>query len=139
MNQIILASHGELAKGMLQTVSMLIGDTQNIYAFGSYREEQSIAVKVRAQLHTFDSTDDIYLLTDIFGGSVNNEMLEILNEFPNVTLLTGMNLMLVIGIASQTNKIGQDTLATIVSESQNGVVNCNKLMEEKMGMEMDDL
>lgn len=41
MNQILLASHGELAKGMLQTASMLIGELDNIHAFSSYRDDDS--------------------------------------------------------------------------------------------------
>lgn len=40
MIQIILASHGDLAKGMKDTLGMIIGDVSMVEAFSSYRNEE---------------------------------------------------------------------------------------------------
>ncbi|WP_327796006.1 PTS fructose transporter subunit IIA [Tetragenococcus koreensis] len=139
MNQILLASHGELAKGMLQTVSMLIGELDNIHAFSSYRDDEAgLLYQMNEKINSFNKNDKIYILSDIFGGSVNNEILTLLNK-PNITLITGMNLMLVVGIATQAERISDDELARIIQESQQGIINCNTLLEKNTNTEGDDL
>lgn len=139
MNQILLASHGDLAKGMLQTVSMLIGELDNIYAFSSYRDdENALLYRINEKIKTFNKSDEIYILTDIFGGSVNNEVLTLLNQ-PNITLIAGMNLGLVVGIATQADKINESELNRIIQESQQGIINCNAFLEKEMHRKGDDL
>ncbi|GAA3009997.1 PTS sugar transporter subunit IIA [Tetragenococcus solitarius] len=139
MNQILLVSHGDLAKGMLQTVSMLIGELDNIYAFSSYRDdENALLYRINEKIKTFNKSDEIYILTDIFGGSVNNEVLTLLNQ-PNITLIAGMNLGLVVGIATQADKINESELDRIIQESQQGIINCNAFLAKEMNKEGDDL
>lgn len=139
MNQILLASHGDLAKGMLQTVSMLIGELDNIYAFSSYRDdENALLYRINEKIKTLNKSDEIYILTDIFGGSVNNEVLTLLNQ-PNITLIAGMNLGLVVGIATQADKINESELNRIIQESQQGIINCNAFLEKEMHRKGDDL
>jgi len=139
MNQILLASHGELAKGMLQTASMLIGELDNIHAFSSYRDDDSrLLHSMNEKIKTFNENDHVYILSDIFGGSVNNEILKLLNK-SNITLIAGMNLMLVMGVATQTEKIEEKELNRIIQESQQGIINCNSLLEKNTNTEGDDL
>lgn len=139
MNQILLASHGELAKGMLQTMSMLIGELDNIHAFSSYRDDEGgLLQRMNEKIKTFNKNDEIYILSDIFGGSVNNEIFTLLNR-PNITLIAGMNLSLVVSIATQAEKISESEMERIIQESQQGIINCNALLEKNTNTEGDDL
>ncbi|MDN6195547.1 MAG: PTS fructose transporter subunit IIA, partial [Atopostipes suicloacalis] len=90
------------------------------------------------KIKTFNENDHIYILSDIFGGSVNNEVLKLLNK-SNITLIAGMNLMLVMGIATQTEKIEEKELDRIIQESQQGIINCNSLLAKNTNTEGDDL
>ncbi len=45
-------------------------------------------------------------------------------------LITGMNLPLVITLATQVNRVSQEELAAIIQESQRSIVNCKKLLVE---------
>ncbi|MBO0450827.1 MULTISPECIES: PTS sugar transporter subunit IIA [Enterococcus] len=139
MNKIILASHGEFSQGLKQTASMIIGDEGNIFALSAFRDEdEPIKSQVEHLLEEIGH-DDVYILTDIFGGSVNNDLLMIQKEHQEVHLLAGMNLPLVISIATQTEKIKSDQLTTIIEESRQGIIDCKQLLVTEINIGGDDL
>lgn len=139
MNKIVLASHGDLAKGMRQTAEMIIGTSENIYALSAFRDEDEPVNIQLEKLLAEIGYEDVYLLTDIFGGSVNNDLLAIQQVHPEVTLIAGMNLPLVISIATQFQKISEETLAHLVAESQQGMINCKQLLQQQIQIGGDDL
>lgn len=131
MTHIILASHGGLAKGMKDTLSMIIGDVSMIKAFSSYRDENtSIKNEVEKLVKENYIQNDIFILTDIFGGSVNTAMMSLLKDYPKIHLLSGMNLSLVISLITQPNKISEELLKQIVDESKQSIIDCNQLLKQ---------
>lgn len=132
MATIILASHGEFAQGLKQTATMIIGDSVPIHALSAFRDEdESILVQIKKLLATID-IEESYILTDILGGSVNNDMLTIIKEYEGLQLITGMNLPLVISIATYNGKIGESELENLIRESQQSVIDCRKLLVEQL-------
>ena len=132
MATIILASHGEFAQGLKQTATMIIGDSVPIHALSAFRDEdESILVQIKKLLATID-IEETYILTDILGGSVNNYMLTIIKEYEGLQLITGMNLPLVISIATYNGKIGESELEKLIKESQQSVIDCRKLLVEQL-------
>ena len=91
MNKIILASHGDFSQGLKQTSSMIIGDEGNIFALSAFRDEDEPIKRQVEHLLEKIGYEDVYILTDIFGGSVNNDLLAIQQEHPEVHLFAGMN------------------------------------------------
>lgn len=139
MNKIILASHGELSQGMKQTAEMIIGEGENIYAMSAFRDEDQPIKEQVTQLLDRIGYENVYILTDIFGGSVNNDLLEIQQAHTEVHLLTGMNLSLVISIATQPGEISEDQMALLVEESRQGLLDCKQLLTNKIQIGGDDL
>lgn len=132
MATIILASHGEFAQGLKQTATMIIGDSVPIHALSAFRDEdESILVQIKKLLATIDP-EETYILTDILGGSVNNDMLTIIKEYEGLQLITGMNLPLVISIATYSGKINESELERLIEESQQSVIDCRKLLVEQI-------
>lgn len=132
MATIILASHGEFAQGLKQTATMIIGDSVPIHALSAFRDkDESILVQIKKLLATID-IEETYILTDILGGSVNNDMLTIIKEYEGLQLITGMNLPLVISIATYNGKIGESELEKLIKESQQSVIDCRKLLVEQL-------
>ncbi|HGF7712541.1 TPA: PTS sugar transporter subunit IIA [Enterococcus faecium] len=131
MNNIILASHGELSQGLKQTAEMILGPTNNIYALSAYRDEDEPIEKQIKYLVNKLGEKNLFILTDILGGSVNNEMLPLLKENPALHLITGMNLPLVISIATQVDTISSEDLHAIVEESQNSLIDCSLLIKNQ--------
>ena len=66
MKKIILASHGELSKGMLNSVEMIVGDlAKNIETFSLYPGENpnDYAEKIKNQIGS--SQDEYIIICDI--------------------------------------------------------------------------
>ena len=66
-------------------------------------------------------------MTDMFGGSVNNELLDLCKN-KNCHLVTGMNLLLVIGLClgSEEEPINEQ-IHRLVEEAKTGIIYCNEL------------
>lgn len=140
MVQIILASHGDLAKGMKDTLSMIIGDVSMVDAFSSYRNEDvNVREAVEKIVKEKYSEADIFIFTDILGGSVNTEMMSLIKEYPKIHVISGMNLPIVISVATQVEEVSESLLQQIIQESQQGIVDCNKLLNEFKNIQEEDL
>lgn len=130
MNTIILASHGALSQGLKQIAEMILGPATNIYALSAYRDEDE---PIEQQIQSIVSKlgkENLFILTDILGGSVNNEMIGLLKKEPAIRLITGMNLPLVISIATQVNPIAAADLELIIEESRQSLIDCNRLLKK---------
>lgn len=139
MNQIILVSHGDLAKGMKDTLNMIVGDMNSVQAFSSYREEkENIKTIVEREVKKHYEINEIYILTDIFGGSVNNEMISLLKDYPKVNIISGMNLPLVISIATG-SEISYELLEVYINESKQSIINCTELLKKEINRKDDNL
>lgn len=140
MNRIILASHGGLSAGMKDTVQMILGELPNLYALATLRDEtEPITVAARRLLDGFAAEDAVYIVTDVMGGSVNNEMLTLLPEYPAVHLICGMNASLVLTLASNDEALTQDELAECIADAKAQIIDCNLLLKNAAQDEEDDL
>lgn len=139
MNKIILASHGEFSQGLKQTASMIIGDEGNIFALSAFRDEDEPIKNQVEHLLEVIGYEDVYLLTDIFGGSVNNDLLTLQQQYPELHLVAGMNLSLVISIATQSGKIDADQMAALLEESRQAMIDCKQLLTTQINIGGDDL
>ena len=140
MNRIILASHGGLSAGMKDTVQMILGELPNLYALATLRDEtEPITVVARRLLDGFAAEDAVYIVTDVMGGSVNNEMLTLLPEYPAVHLICGMNASLVLTLASNDEALTQDELAECIADAKAQIIDCNLLLKNAAQDEEDDL
>ena len=150
MNRIILASHGGLSAGMKDTVQMILGELPNLYACLLYTclvgsemcirdRTEPITVAARRLLDGFAAEDAVYIVTDVMGGSVNNEMLTLLPEYPAVHLICGMNASLVLTLASNDEALTQDELAECIADAKAQIIDCNLLLKKAAQDEEDDL
>ena len=93
----------------------------------------------RRLLEGFAAEDAVYIVTDVMGGSVNNEMLTLLPEYPAVHLICGMNASLVLTLASNDEALTQDELAECIADAKAQIIDCNLLLKNAAQDEEDDL
>jgi len=132
--KIILVSHGKLAKGMKDTVEMIAGRQDNLEAYEAYKNGTSDDSFIGDIKHSLDkdSNESAVIITDVLGGSVNNEMTQLLKDHHNLTVLTGMNLPLVITLVTTADSgLTQEDILEAINEGQKGVLSINKLMTEE--------
>lgn len=132
--KIILVSHGKLAKGMKDTVEMIAGKQENLEAYEAYENGTSDDSFINDLKNSLASSknDDVIIVTDVLGGSVNNEATQLLKDHPNLTILTGMNLPLIITLVTTVNSgISDEKVSEAIDEGKKGVLSVNKLMTEE--------
>ena len=140
MRHVILASHGNLARGMADTIGMIVGEVNNLSTFVLERDDMDpISNQVRRELDSFDPADEVIICTDMVGSSVNNDMVGLLGDYPQVTLISGMNLPLVITLALDEGPATEEELDEIIDQAQEGIKNCSKVLRAQEEDEEDDL
>ncbi|MFL0252730.1 PTS sugar transporter subunit IIA [Clostridium neuense] len=134
MRKIILASHSYLSKGMKYSVEKILGKQENLDFICAYVEDRDLGEEVRKKILLRDENDEIIIITDILGGSVNNELSKLLRE-KNIYLVTGMNLQLVIEILISNSQNIEELIENAIEESKKGIIFYNK---QKVQIEDED-
>lgn len=96
LREVIIVSHGKLAVGMLDTVEMFAGKSENVKAFSMLKDQTPdyIFDSLKNEIDKHPEMDYI-IFTDIAGGSVNTQAMKFLNK-SNVRIISGMNLPMII-------------------------------------------
>lgn len=98
MSKIVLASHGELALGMLNSVSMIVGDLANdIKAYSLYPGESPNDMFCKIEKEVISCDEQFFILCDIKGGSVHTTLSKLI-VYPNVSVISGLNMNMVLDI-----------------------------------------
>ncbi|WP_085830660.1 PTS sugar transporter subunit IIA [Collinsella vaginalis] len=128
MNKILLASHGPLATAMKAAAELFTGPTDRIESICAYVDEASmdVGVLIDAWLASRHVNDRWVVITDIFGGSVNNEFMVRMAD-GGFMLIAGMNLGLVIELACGLDRLSLENVEQSVEQSRAGIVFCNNL------------
>lgn len=97
---VALASHGSLAQGMLDACTLIQGERDDLVAAAPYSGDTAALTRfVNELLDRVGEDGHLILVTDLFGGSVNNTLAAFVTD-PRVTVVTGMNLALVLEIVA---------------------------------------
>ena len=120
--KVILASHGELSRGMMHSVQMIVGQNEDLSCMGMMPGEhyQPMVDKVKEMAEQNPQTQYI-VITDLFGGSVCNGM-TMLAGYPNVKVLAGMNMGLVINVLLTPGTLTEEQLEEIIGESREALL-----------------
>ena len=120
MTRFFLASHGRLASGLASSIQILTGDSSRLTFFDAYVDERSLEEELEAFYVNAEEGDQMILLSDMYGGSVNSIMYPFLAR-PNTTLIAGMNLALVIGLLLGGEPLEPDTIKAVVEQSREAI------------------
>ncbi len=120
--KVILATHGRLSEGMMHSVQMIAGKNEDLSCMGMMPGEHYQPMVDSVEAMAKENPDTQYIIiTDLFGGSVCNGM-TMLAGYPNVKLLAGMNMGLVINILLTPGALSDKQLAEIVEESRQALM-----------------
>lgn len=116
MLRIFISSHGHFASGMKSSVEILMGPNPRITVFDAYVDQDSIQEHLDEFYSTVEPDDQVLLLSDLYGGSVNQVMYTYLTK-PNTTLIAGVNLALVLELSVK-EEIDPEDLEALVEQSR---------------------
>ena len=123
---IILASHGDFAKGILQSGTMIFGEQQNVQAVTLMPSEgpDDIKAKMKEAIASFENQDEVLFLVDLWGGTPFNQADSLVEEHKDKwAIVAGMNLPMVIeAYASRFSmESAHEIAANIIKTATDGV------------------
>lgn len=97
MEIIIIASHGTLATGMKETIKLISGLDDNIFAFNMLEGENPdlLFSKVKEVVSEMGNDNSFVMFSDLLGGSVNTVLTNLLIN-SNFHLISSMNLPVIL-------------------------------------------
>lgn len=119
---IMVASHGDFAKGLIQSSELIIGPSENVIAIGFYHGDSVETLKANMTKYLDQAkaaNQEVVILVDLFGGSPCNVSLGLLKDYDH-EVITGVNMgMIIEAITMDDMPINQlvEHLETVSKES----------------------
>lgn len=115
MINILLLSHGDLAKGFLSASELIMGKQEKIKALGLRPDEsrEDFQKRISEACESLYTDDGILILTDLFGGTPTNAaILEVISKYDKLEILAGINLSILLEAFS----LREESLKVVISK-----------------------
>ena len=129
---VLIVSHYRLGEEMLQALRLIVPDSPRFLAVGIEPKQtvDEMRSAIAEALDAADTGDGVLILTDMFGGTPSNISLSFLKEH-RVEVVTGVNLPMLIKLATLTEDKPVEELATFVKEyGQRNISVASELLPE---------
>lgn len=132
MKKIYIASHGEMAEGMKDSLKLIAGEMSNqikTFTLKPGGSAEDFISEVEREV-VKSPEEQIIIMGDLFGASIVNSMFRLIN-YSNVILLSGVNLSMALQILlDNSNQISDETIDFIIEESKKGILRLKNVEEE---------
>lgn len=123
--KLLIATHGDYAKGAYSAASIIAGAKDYVTCINAYSEANNIqnALQEYFSAHT---QEEIIVLSDLFGGSVNQALMPYTKQV-GIYLITGFNLALLLEVMMMdpNEPVDEERLRSLVRGSQQQIVYVN--------------
>ena len=115
---IVVVTHGQLARELVAAAEMIIGEIPNVTAvsIGWHESPDDAQREIEDAIGRADSGKGTVVLTDMFGGTPSNLSMTLL-EKGRVEVVTGVNLPMLIRLASLREEEEGDNLLELATEA----------------------
>lgn len=120
MNKILICSHGSLSSGLLNSLKIIVGNVKNIDALTFYENQDGVEdLKKLEEYFKSNVENNIIVMTDLFGGSVNQEIIKLSSKYNNIRIVTGVNFPLLLDLSFRLeNGISDGELNSAIEEAK---------------------
>lgn len=126
MQSILLISHGQMANGVKNALSMFFGEQPQFesLALTSDMGADEFGGQIREKLSELDCEDGTVIFADVMGGTPFNQAAQLLND--KVDLIVGMNLPMLMEFLA-TREYNKVDINHLVEVGKNGVINVKNM------------
>jgi len=131
---VVVVTHGNLSRDLLEVTELIVGACPNIVPVTIAPEEgiSDIAKKVESAIKDADKGTGTLILTDLFGGTPSNVSLSFLEE-NKVEVLSGVNLPMMIKIATHSEHSGLKELSKLAKNAgKKNISLASEIMRKKV-------
>jgi mannose/fructose-specific phosphotransferase system component IIA len=128
---LVLISHGDLAKGIVSSASMLVSQLGQLESVTLWPDDNpdEYQKKLEAAVKNVDTGDGVFILADMLGGTPSNRAMYSLGD--KVRMLTGLNLPMLysfLTIREETTDLA--TLARdVMAEARDAMIDVNEMIK----------
>lgn len=121
---IVLVSHANIAKEMLDVVEHIVGPQNQIISISIYPKDdmEKKRIEILNSVKKVDSGNGVVVLTDMFGGTPSNLAISVM-ENEKIEVVAGVNLPMLIKMMSIREKTKLKELIKISQESGRKYIN----------------
>ena len=136
MKKIIIATHHNLAKGLKDTLNYISPNTAEIIDLNAYVDDETLENSIDQALNEFSRDEQIIVLTDMMGGSVNQGFAKRLSDY-NIELISGVNLPVALSLILSLGdeEVSSEMIRQTIEEARQQLVYVNDTLENQT---MDD-
>ena len=137
MVNLILISHGTFAEGLLNATELIIGEQKNVKTFALNEGDsiEQLELDVEDAIKELSQDAEVLVLVDLFGASPCNVSVRLVQRYPGVKIVTGMNLPMMIEVAMNREHMSAAELVEYAAET--GQKHCKSLEGWLAGFEDD--
>lgn len=131
--KIVLVSHGPFARGLLESVQMVLGEQKDLTAHCLLPEETPSALSERLEAElTGAGEEEVLFLTDLYHGTPFNVVVSLMRNY-RFGHVTGINLPLLIeALMSRNAGASMEQICSQMVESAKGTtLDVNELLKEE--------
>jgi PTS system mannose-specific IIA component len=119
---VLIVTHGEIGRALLESASQILGEAQTQTATLSvWRQDDpdDLVLRAREILEQIDGGDGVLVLTDIFGATPGNVVSRLLDD-GRVEGVSGASLPMLLRVLTGRNGSGQAALRAAVQRAVSG-------------------
>lgn len=132
--KILIATHGEMAKGLQSSLNVLAGKGESIEVINAYMTDADYTPEIIQFIETVKDEDQAIIFTDLYGGSVNQKVVtEVLQaKRNNIFIVSNANLAIILSLIflAEDQVITDEIIEEAINESQVQLVKINQTQEE---------
>ena len=114
---VVIVTHCDLGNEFLRALKLIVPDVEGIRSISLDPSEklEEMRGRIRAEIRSAEESDGVLILTDMFGGTPSNVALSF-HEEHHVEIVTGMNLPMLVKLATLKDDKSLEELATFIKE-----------------------
>lgn len=127
MRKILIATHGKYAEGLKNTAHLFVSEDYDITSISAYVSDLDFKDQLSLFFNSCKLEDEVIILTDISGGSVNRECMKYMSR-EHTHIISGVNLALILEISFiQSKYLNEETISDLIQKAQKSILYVNKL------------
>lgn len=132
MRQFLIATHGNFAQGIMSSVNLISGEHANVTCYCAYvNGQEDIDESICKVLDSYNSKDEVVVVTDILGGSVCCAFLRQTHRY-NIHVLAGLNLPLLLELFCNVDQPIDQMITIAMQYARQSVCYCNAVMKQQL-------
>jgi len=130
---ILIISHSTLAESLKQTVSLIVGEKENLSTLSLMKNDriEDFSERLKKKVMEIDKGDGVLILADMFGGTPCNSALALYGTDDRVRIITGVNLPLVIEAIMHSGKSVDEIAKTIMERRDKSIIDAKAIFKNR--------